>query len=52
MIQILKISLFLTLCGVILAYNSRGYFAVGGEWLIPILVFTGWQVLKEIKSYE
>ena len=34
------------------SYCLRGYFAVGGEWLIPAIVAAVWAVGKEVKRLQ
>ncbi len=36
---------------VIYSYRVRGYFAVGGEWLIPGVVVLIWLIGREIKRF-
>ena len=31
------------------SYCLRGYFAVGGEWLIPAVVVSVWGIVREVK---
>lgn len=35
---------------VVKAYQFRGYFSVGGEWLLPILAAAVAQAVREIKN--
>lgn len=34
------------------SYRLRGYFAIGGEWLIPAVVVAVWAVGKEVKRLQ
>lgn len=34
---------------VIYSYHWRGYFSIGGEWLIPAVAIAAWAVAKETK---
>lgn len=33
------------------SYYRRGYFSVGGEWLIPAVVVAVWAIGREIKRF-
>lgn len=35
---------------VVRAYHFRGYFSVGGEWLIPAVCAAVWRTIKEVKN--
>lgn len=38
-----------TASAVTYSYHWRGYFSIGGEWLIPVVVIAVWEVAKELK---
>lgn len=38
-----------TAAAVIYSFRLRGRFAIGGEWLIPAVVFLTWLIFREVK---
>jgi hypothetical protein len=44
------ITLVLTAWAVDAAAAWRGYFAIGGEWLIPVAAWIGWRAWREAKA--
>ena len=41
---------FATAALVVKAYSFRGYFSVGGEWLVPAVCVAAWGVARELKN--
>lgn len=49
LLGILILTVAATAGAVTYSYRFRGYFSVGGEWLIPAVVVGVWAVVREIK---
>lgn len=43
---------FLTIIAIVQAYNSRGYFAIGGEWFIVPLMIILVELVLSIKRLK
>lgn len=48
-VAVLILAAAATAGAVVYSYHWRGYFAVGGEWLIPAVVVGIWAVVREVK---
>jgi hypothetical protein len=35
-----------------LAWQERGYFAVGGEYLTPVLIWAAREMIKEVREWS
>jgi hypothetical protein len=35
-----------------LAYQERGYFAVGGEYLTPVLIWAAREIWREVREWR
>lgn len=48
-VAVLILAAAATAGAVIYSYHWRGYFSIGGEWLIPAVVLGAWEVGREVK---
>ncbi|MCM1334946.1 MAG: hypothetical protein NC084_09810 [Bacteroides sp.] len=49
LVAVLILTAAMTAGAIAYSYKVRGYFAVGGEWLIPGVVIAGRAVVREVK---
>lgn len=47
---VISVLVLVTLFTVAVAYNQRGYFVIGGEWLTGLVLYSGYFLITDVKA--